>query len=120
MLLTAFFPQMIFWSSALYKDPAVMLCIAANILAVVRLQRQLNPAWIAAYLVTAGALVWLRFYIFYATLAAAVIGLLVGNQRRLIVGLATQLSLIFAVLLLLAYTPVGQEVLLPIGKGDVL
>jgi 4-amino-4-deoxy-L-arabinose transferase-like glycosyltransferase len=38
MLLTAFFPRMIFWSAALYKDPAVMLAIAANILAVFRLR----------------------------------------------------------------------------------
>ena len=111
MLLTAFFPQMIFWSSALYKDPAVMLCIAANILAVVKLQRGWNPTWIVAYVLTAGALVWLRFYIFYATLAAAVIGLLVGNRKNPILGLVTQLSLVLAVLLLLAYTPVGQEVL---------
>jgi hypothetical protein len=29
---------MIFWSAALYKDPAVMLAIAANILSVFRLR----------------------------------------------------------------------------------
>lgn len=112
MLLTAFFPQMIFWSSALYKDPAVMLCIAANILCVFRLRRRLDPFWILVYLATAGALVWLRFYIFYAVLAAAIAGLLVGHRRGAMVGLMTQLLLVTGVILLLLFTPIGQEVLL--------
>jgi hypothetical protein len=112
MLLTAFFPQMIFWSSALYKDPAVMLCIAANILCVFRLRRRLDPFWILVYLATAGALVWLRFYIFYAVLAAALAGLLVGHRRGAMVGLLTQLLLVTGVILLLLFTPLGQEVLL--------
>ena len=81
MLFTAFFPQMIFWSSALYKDPAVMLCIAANILCVFRLRGRLSLSWIAIYLLTAGALVWLRFYIFYAVLVAMVSGFFVGHRR---------------------------------------
>lgn len=112
MLLTAFFPQMIFWSSALYKDPAVMLAIAANILCVFRLRRRLDPFWILVYLGTAGALVFLRFYIFYAVLAAALAGLVVGHRRGAMVGLLTQLLLVLGVILLLLFTPLGQEVLL--------
>ena len=112
MLLTAFFPQMIFWSAALYKDPAVMLCIAANILCVFRLRHRLDPFWILVYLGTAGALVWLRFYIFYAVLVAALAGLLVGHRRGALVGLVTQLLLVTGVILLLLFTPLGQEVLL--------
>ncbi len=111
MLFTAFFPQMIFWSSALYKDPAVMLCIASNILCVFRLKRRLSLSWVFIYLVTAGALVWLRFYIFYAVLAAMVAGLLVGHRRGAALGLATQLFLVICVLGLLLFTPVGQEAL---------
>ncbi len=112
MLFTAFFPQMIFWSSALYKDPAVMLCIAANILCVFRLRRRLSLSWVAIYLLTAGALVWLRFYIFYAVLAAMVAGFLVGHRRSAVLGLVTQLLLVTCVLGMLLFTPVGQEVLL--------
>lgn len=110
MLLTAFFPQMIFWSSALYKDPAVMLCIAANILCVFRMRRRLSLNWIVIYLVTAGALVWLRFYIFYAVLAAMIAGIVVGHRRGVVFGLVTQLFLVAAVLALLLFTPMGQEV----------
>lgn len=111
MLLTSFFPQMIFWSSALYKDPAVMFCIALNILSVFRLRGRLNPFWIAVYLGTAGALVWLRFYIFYAVLAAALAGLLVGHRRGALVGLLTQILLVTGMIVLLLFTPTGQEVL---------
>lgn len=112
MFLTAFFPQMIFWSAALYKDPAVMLCIAANILCVFRLRRRLSVSWIIIYLLTAGALVWLRFYIFYAVLAAMVAGFFVSHRRGAALGLATQLFLVISVLALLVYTPVGQEALM--------
>ena len=112
MFFTAFFPQMIFWSSGLYKDPAVMLCIAANILCVFHLRRGLSLPWVAIYLLTAGALVWLRFYIFYAVLAAMVAGFFVGHRRGAAFGLATQLLLVTCVLGLLLVTPVGQEALL--------
>ena len=33
----AFFPQMVFWSGAIYKDPAIMFCIAACMYAVLKL-----------------------------------------------------------------------------------
>ena len=112
MLFTAFFPQMIFWSSALYKDPAVMFCIAANILCVFRLKRRLSLSWIAIYVLTAGARVWLRFYIFYVVLAAMLAGFFGGHRRGAVLGLVTQLLLITCVLGLLVLTPVGQEALL--------
>ena len=111
MLFTAFFPQMIFWSAALYKDPMVMLAIAVNILAVFRLRQGLKPTWVAAYLLSAGALVWLRFYIFYATAAATAAGLLVRDRRGAAIGLASQLALVVGIIVLLLYTPVGREIL---------
>ena len=112
MLFTAFFPQMIFWSAALYKDPAVMLCIAANILCVFQLRRGFSLKWVVVYLLTAGALVWLRFYIFYAVLAAMVVGFFVGHRRGATLGLVTQLLLVTCVLALMLFTPVGQEALM--------
>jgi hypothetical protein len=111
MLFTAFFPQMIFWSAALYKDPSVMLGIALNMLAVFKLRQGLSAAWIAAYRASAGALVWLRFYIFYATTAATAAGMLVRHRRGMVFGLVSQVGLVVGVIVLLLYTPVGQEVL---------
>jgi hypothetical protein len=112
MLFTAFFPQMIFWSAALYKDPTVMLCIATNILAVFRLRNRLQFIWVLMYLLTAGALVWLRFYIFYAVLAATMAGMVVRHRRGMRLGLASQMALVTGVIIVLLYTPVGQEALL--------
>ena len=111
MLFTAFFPQMIFWSAALYKDPSVMLGIAVNMLAVFKLRQSLSPAWIAAYMASAAALVWLRFYIFYATGAATAAGMLVRHRRGMAFGLVSQLGLVVGVMVLLLYTPVGREVI---------
>ncbi len=36
----AFFPQMVFWSTGMYKDPAILLCIAVAMFAVLRASRQ--------------------------------------------------------------------------------
>jgi len=111
MLLTSFFPQMIFWSAALYKDPAVMLCIALSILAVYRLREKFTLTWLVLYLIAVAALVWLRFYIFYAVAVATAVGILVHHRRGLIFGVASQLTLVTAVLLLFLYTPVGREIM---------
>src|SRR3990172_4579928 len=110
MLLTAFFPQMIFWSAALYKDPAVMLCIAINILAVFRLRQRLGIYWLSVYVLSSTGLVWLRFYIFYATVAATAVGFFVRHRRGLMLGLASQLVTVAAMIALFLYTPLGQQV----------
>ena len=112
MLLTAFFPQMIFWSAALYKDPVVMLAIAANILAVFRLRLRMSAYWVAVYLATAAALVFLRFYIFYAIAAATLAGTLMRHRRGMVLGFATQIALLAGLIALFVYTPVGQEILM--------
>jgi len=110
MLLTAFFPQMIFWSSAVYKDSAVMLCIALNILATLRLRERLEPVSLALYWVTAAALLLLRFYVFYTLLAATLLSFLLIRHRRLWLGLASYAVLVASLILLLVATPVGTEV----------
>ena len=109
MLFTAFFPQMLFWSSAMYKDAAVMLCIAVNILATLRMKRRFTPLDLGFYLATAGALVFLRFYIFYTVIASTLVGFLIGQRRGLILGFVSQLFLILGVIVLLLSTSVGQE-----------
>ncbi len=112
MLLTAFFPQMIFWSAALYKDPVVMLAIAANILAVFRLRLRMSAYWVVVYLATAAALVFLRFYIFYAIAAATLAGAVARHRRGMGLGFATQIALLAGLITLFVYTPVGQEILM--------
>lgn len=61
----SFFPQMIFWSAAMYKDPAVMLSIAVSIYAVLRLREQWKVKWLILFLAAVLALMSLRFYVFY-------------------------------------------------------
>jgi hypothetical protein len=111
MLFTAFFPQMIFWSSAMYKDPAVMLCIGANILATLRLKNHFRPLTIVVYLVTASTLLWLRFYIFYVILAATLVGFLLGQRRGFMSGLVSQTFLLAGVFVFLMLTPVRDSML---------
>jgi len=111
MLFTAFFPQMLFWSSALYKDPAVMLCISVNILVTLRMKSRFTTLNLAAYLATAGALVFLRFYIFYTVVAATLVGFLIGQRRGLLFGLFSQIVLVLSVIVLLLSTSVGQEMI---------
>jgi hypothetical protein len=65
---------------------------------------------VGIYLATAGALVFLRFYIFYAVAAATVAGMLMRHRRGIALGFATQLTLVAGVIALLLYTPVGQEI----------
>jgi hypothetical protein len=111
MLFTAFFPQMIFWSSAMYKDPAVMLCIGANILATLRLKNHFRPLTIVVYLVTASTLLWLRFYIFYVILAATLVGFLLGQRRGFMSGLVSQTFLLAGVFVFLMLTSVRDSML---------
>lgn len=110
MLLSAFFPQMVFWSAALYKDAAVMLCIALAILAALQLRQRSGLVWLLIYVAAAGALVWLRFYIFYAIMAASFAGLLSSHRRGPLFGLMSQVALVGSVILLLLYTPTGREI----------
>ena len=73
MLFTAFFPQMVFWSAAMYKDAAVMLCIALNMLCILKLRDRFSPGSLAGYAVTASALIFLRFYIFVVVVAGLLV-----------------------------------------------
>ncbi len=41
-LFMAFFPQVVFWSAGMYKDPAILLCIALCMYAVLRLRERLS------------------------------------------------------------------------------
>ncbi len=77
----AFFPQMVFWSGAIYKDPAIMLCIALCMHAVLKLSTAFTARSIAMFLGASLALMSLRFYVFYFV-AFATVGTFVLAQRR--------------------------------------
>ena len=48
-ILMAFFPGMVFWSAGMYKDPAILLCIAVSMYAVVRLREAVSPAMLLLF-----------------------------------------------------------------------
>jgi 4-amino-4-deoxy-L-arabinose transferase-like glycosyltransferase len=80
-LFMAFFPQMVFWSTGMYKDPATLLCIAVAMYAVLGLRERLSASMIALFVAAEVALIGLRFYIAYFVLFAA-LATFVFAQRR--------------------------------------
>ena len=97
----AFFPQMVFWSTGMYKDPAILLCIAVSMYAVLRLREGLSMTIIGLFVVTIFALVTLRFYIAYFVVFAALATLAFGQRRgtvRMIVTYGLLLALLLGVL----------------------
>jgi 4-amino-4-deoxy-L-arabinose transferase-like glycosyltransferase len=80
-LFMAFFPQMVFWSAGMYKDPAILLCISICMYAVLRLRERLSASMILLFIVSALVLVTLRFYIAYFV-AFAGLATFLFTQRR--------------------------------------
>ncbi|HXB57845.1 MAG TPA: glycosyltransferase family 39 protein [Vicinamibacteria bacterium] len=80
-LFMAFFPQMIFWSCAMYKDPSILFCISVCMYAVLKLRERFTLAHIALFVASSLALMTLRFYIFYMV-AFATLGTFLFAQRR--------------------------------------
>lgn len=64
-ILMAFFPGMVFWSAGMYKDPAILLCIALSMYAVVQLREAVSPPMLVLFIAAVLALMTLRFYIAY-------------------------------------------------------
>jgi hypothetical protein len=110
MLLTTFFPQMMFWSCAIYKDPLVMLCAGLNILAVLRLRERFQLHFFVIYLLSALAALSLRFYLFYIILAATVCTFFLGRARDLRTTFVVQLLFMASFVGLILFTPVGEAV----------
>jgi len=97
-LFMAFFPQMVFWSCAMYKDPAVLLCVALSMYATLRLKSSFSLGYLALFLAAVLALMTLRFYVFYIVVIAT-LGTFVFSQRRgLVSGLFGQLVMVLALL----------------------
>ncbi len=96
-LFMAFFPQMLFWSAGMYKDPAVLFCIALSMFAVLRLRDAFSPGMAALLGLAAISLLSLRFYIFYFV-ALAALGTFVFGRRGPIVPRVGSYGLVLAVL----------------------
>jgi hypothetical protein len=77
----AFFPQMVFWSTGIYKDPAILLSISLAIYAVVSLRERLATKTIVVFVAAVVALITLRFYVAYFVLFAALATFLFGQRR---------------------------------------
>jgi len=97
-LFMAFFPQMIFWSSALYKDPAVMLAIAVCMYAVIRLQERFSLSQVILFVASSLALLSLRFYVFYMVVFATLGTFLFGQRRGAFRSLLTHSLLVLVFL----------------------
>ena len=80
-LFMAFFPQMVFWSGGMYKDPATLFCIAVCMYAVLRLRERLSVGMIILFIIPELALMALRFYIAYFV-AFAGLATFLFTQRR--------------------------------------
>ena len=78
-LFMAFFPQMVFWSAGMYKDPTILLCIVLCMYAVLRLKETFSPTFVVLFVGAGLTLLTLRFYVFYFVVAAAVGTFLFGG-----------------------------------------
>jgi 4-amino-4-deoxy-L-arabinose transferase-like glycosyltransferase len=90
-LFMAFFPQMLFWSAGMYKDPTVLLCIALSMYAVLRLRERFSLGMGVVLGLAAVALLSLRFYIFYFVALAALGTFAFGRRVPLASRLASYL-----------------------------
>ena len=83
-ILMAFFPGMVFWSAGMYKDPAILLCIAVSMYAVVRLREAVSPAMLMLFVGAVLALVTLRFYIAYFVVFATLSSFVFSRRGSLL------------------------------------
>jgi hypothetical protein len=93
----AFFPQMVFWSAGMYKDPTILLCIATSMYSVIRLREASSPLFVLLFAGAGVTLLTLRFYVFYFVVAAAIGTFVFGGRGRLASRLVSYVLLIGAV-----------------------
>jgi 4-amino-4-deoxy-L-arabinose transferase-like glycosyltransferase len=88
-LFMAFFPQMIFWSAGMYKDPAVLLSIAVCMYSVLLLRERLTLGTVALFILFELALMTLRFYVAYFVALAGLATFLFTQRRGALQSLLT-------------------------------
>jgi Dolichyl-phosphate-mannose-protein mannosyltransferase len=104
-LFMAFFPQMVFWSTGMYKDPAILLCIAVAMFAVLRLREKLSVPPMVMFVVAEVVLITLRFYIAYFVILAALATFVFAQRRG-----AVRMAVTYAVLGLLLFGALNMAV----------
>jgi len=109
-LLMAFFPGMMFWSAGMYKDPAILLCIAVAMYAVLRLRVSLTASMLLLYVGAVLALTAMRFYIAYFVVFATVTTF-VFSRRGSLVPRVLSYALVVAALAAAFNVVVRQEAL---------
>ena len=97
-LFMAFFPQMVFWSTGMYKDPAVLLCIAVAMYAAIGLRDRPSPGMIVLFVVAEVVLTMLRFYVAYFVFFGAIATFVFGKRRGTV-----RLVITYGVLVLVLY-----------------
>jgi 4-amino-4-deoxy-L-arabinose transferase-like glycosyltransferase len=100
-LFMAFFPQMVFWSTGMYKDPPILLCIAVAMYAVVSLRERVSLSLIGLFVAVVVCLMTLRFYVAYFVVFATLVAFVFGQRRggvRMVFTYAALGALLFGVL----------------------
>lgn len=108
MKMMSFFPQVIFWSAGMYKDPAIILCIGVCMYSVIRLARRFAPGHVLLFVLSGLALVTLRFYVFYIIALATLGTFVIAQRRNVAANLLSQVALVGVFLAAFAYS-VGSE-----------
>jgi 4-amino-4-deoxy-L-arabinose transferase-like glycosyltransferase len=109
-VLMAFFPGMVFWSAGMYKDPAILLCIALSMYAVVCLRETVSPAMLMLFVGAVLALMTLRFYIAYFVVFAT-LSSFVFSRRGSLLQLLFSYGLLVGALAVVFTLAVRQEAL---------
>ena len=109
-LFMAFFPQMIFWSCAMYKDPSILLSIAVSMYSVLRLRERFTARYVLLFLASCLYLMSLRFYVFYMVAFATLGTFLFAQRRGVFSGLLAQIALVSAFVAAMIFGVRGETI----------
>ena len=101
----AFYPSLVLWSAQGLKDGPIVLCLAAAILATLKLGERFTLKYLVVLVCTLLSLVALRFYVFYMICVAIAGAFIIGMQQITATSFTRQF--IAMVLLGLALTYIG-------------
>lgn len=103
VLLTAFSPSLVLWSSQMMRDGPIVFCLALCTYYTLRLRERLELRWIAGLALTLFALFALRHYVAYIVFAAIAGTLILGHRRFTPLRVMQGAALVILIGLALAY-----------------
>jgi hypothetical protein len=77
----AFYPSLVLWSAQGLKDGPIVFCLAIAILATLKLGEKLSFKYLLVMMCSVGALMALRFYVFYMICVAIAGAFILGMQQ---------------------------------------